>query len=104
MLDYNILKPSDMKKTLFMLVILVAFGVMGCNRQSEADKADQSETSENELLSVDMVLISHGQLFFYNQATKRLMPYEAETDSVVNVVFDKNNHLYPTSLTCLRGG
>lgn len=72
-----------MKKTIFILMALMALGFMSCNR--ETNKA------------VDMVVIQHGQMQFYNHAAHKLTPYEAETDSVVNIAFDNNNHLYYTA-------
>ena len=75
-----------MKKTLFFLIAIMAFGLVGCERTPE------SSTSK-----VDMVVIQHGQMQFYDHATQKVTPYEAEKDSVVNVVFDDDNHLYYTS-------
>lgn len=81
-----------MKKTILFLIAITAFGLMGCNRSSK----------------VDLVVVQNGQLQFYDQASQKLTPYKAETDSVVNTVFDYNNHLYYTaankqelSLKCL---
>lgn len=75
-----------MKKTLFFLIAIMAFGLIGC------DHTPESNTSK-----VDVVIIQHGQLQFYDHATQKVTPYEAEKDSVVNVAFDDNNHLYYTS-------
>ena len=71
-----------MKKTLFVLIAALALGVMSCDRT---------------IPHVDVVIISHGQMQFYNHATQKLTPYEAETDSVVNMAVDHNNHLYYTA-------
>ena len=72
-----------MKKTLFILIAVVAFGLMGCDNTTISD--------------ADMVIIDHGQLQFYNHATQKLTPYKTETDSVVFVAFDNDNHLYYTT-------
>ena len=71
-----------MKKTLFVLIAALALGVMSCDRT---------------IPRVDVVIINHGQMQFYNHATQKLTPYEAETDSVVNVLFDKSDHLFYTA-------
>ena len=69
-----------MKKTIFFLIALMALGITGCDRFHKAD-----------LSKVDLVVIQHGQMQFYNHANKKLTPYEAEKDSVINVAFDNNN-------------
>ena len=71
-----------MKKTLYFLIAVLALGVMSCDRNTPR---------------VDLVIISHGQMQFYNHAKQKLTPYEAETDSVVNVLFDKSDHLFYTA-------
>ena len=71
-----------MKKAFFFLVAALAIVAMSCDRT---------------IPRVDAVLISHGQMQFYNRATQKLTPYEAETDSVVNVLFDKSDHLFYTA-------
>lgn len=75
-----------MKKTIFFLIAVMALGVTGCDWFHKAD-----------LSKVDMVVIQHGQMLFYNHDTQKLTPYEAEKDSVVNLAFDNNNHLYYTT-------
>lgn len=74
-----------MKRVLFILIAMLALGFASCDRT----KHDKSK--------VDMVVIHHGQMQFYNHATHTLTPFEAEKDSVVNVVFDHDNHLYYTA-------
>lgn len=71
-----------MKKTFFFLIAALALGAMSCDRT---------------IPRVDVVIINHGQMQFYNHATQKLTPYEAETDSVVNVLFDKNDHMFYTA-------
>lgn len=74
-----------MKHTTLILTALLALLFVGCDR----DKPD--------LTKVDMVVIHHGQMQFYNHASQTLTPYEAEKDSVVNIVFDHDNRLYYTA-------
>lgn len=74
-----------MKRTIFIMMAAVALGFMGCDRQTNA------------IQSVDMVVLKHGQIQLYDHASKQLVPYEAETDSVVNIAFDNNNHLFYTT-------
>ena len=78
-----------MKKALFILIAVVAFGLMGCDNTVKPGKDGKSD--------VDMAIIDHGQLQFYNHATQKLTPFETETDSVVFVAFDNDNHLYYTT-------
>lgn len=67
-----------------MLVLVVGF--MSCNRKPKAN-----------ISNVDVVLINHGALSFYDAATKQLVPYDKEPDSVINMLFDNDNHLYYTA-------
>ena len=69
--------------------MLIAIALWGCNGNP---KPVTSGTS-----NVDMVAIHEGQMKFYNYATQQLTTYEAEKDSVVNIVFDNDNHLYYTA-------
>ena len=78
-----------MKRLYCILITIMAVGIMGC------DHNPKPATNVNS--KVDMVIIQHGQLQFYNLATQKLAPYEAEKDSVVNMAFDRNNHLYYTA-------
>lgn len=78
-----------MKKTLFFLFAIMALGFMGCDINPKPAANGKSD--------VDMVIIHQGQMQFYNHATQKLTPFEAETDSVVNIAFDNNNHLYYTA-------
>ena len=71
-----------MKKAFLFLIVIMAFGVMSCDR--------------NKGKNVDLVIVNEGKMSFYDAKTKDLTPYEAETDSVINMVFDRKNHLYYT--------
>lgn len=71
-----------MKKTLLFFIVILALGIISCDSNNPR---------------VDVVVISHGQMQFYNHATHKLTPYETETDSVVNVLFDKSDHLFYTA-------
>jgi hypothetical protein len=75
-----------MKKTIFFLIAAMALTLTGCDW-----------FHKGKLSKVDMVVIQNGQMQFYNHASHKLTPYEAEKDSVVNVAFDNNNHLYYTA-------
>ena len=78
-----------MKRLYCILITIMAVGIMGC------DHNPKPATNVNS--KVDMVIIQHGQLQFYNLATQKLAPYETEIDSVVNMAVDHNNHLYYTA-------
>ena len=41
-----------------------------------------------------MVMLDHGKVFFYQTETETMIPYEGETDSVVNCVFSLDDKLY----------
>ena len=77
-----------MKKTILLLVAIVALGLVGC-KHTPKDKKDVSYGG-------DVVVVDHGQLGFYDVETQKLTPFEKETDSVINLLFDDNNHLYYT--------
>ena len=108
-----------MNRLLYSLLLMLAMGVVSCNNvaKQETDSKDKSkkeapkdtvkETENNidtvavaeELLpsdfsKCDMVMLDNGKLFFYNSEQQALMPYEAETDSVVNSVFTNDGYLY----------
>lgn len=94
-----------MKRHFYFLLIMLAMGVVSCNfsvkqntheNTTEADVqemvVDSSEIAIPEqepadLSRCDMAMLDKGKLFFYNSEEQTLMPYEAETDSVVNCVF-----------------
>ena len=108
-----------MNRLLYSLLLMLAMGVVSCNNvakqetdnkdkpKKEAPKDTVKETENNmdtvavaeELLpsdfsKCDMVMLDNGKLFFYNSEQQALMPYEAETDSVVNSVFTNDGYLY----------
>ena len=74
-----------MKRTVFLLMLVLVVGFMSCNRKPK------------NISNFDVVLINHGTLSFYDANTKQLTPYEKETDSVINMMFDNENHLYYTA-------
>ena len=73
-----------MKKTILLLVTIMALGAVSCDRLSKKG-------------GTDLVILNGGKMSFYNVKTKALTPFEAETDSVINMVFDTKNHLYYTT-------
>ena len=75
-----------MKKTILFLVAVMALVTVGCKRTPKGSSAKEA----------DIVIIDHGQMAFYDLETKKLTPFEKETDSVINLLFDDNNHLYYT--------
>lgn len=81
-----------MKKILFFG--LMALAVMGCNRNPKPNSPASVNAGPPK---ADMVVLQHGQMLFYDHATQQLTPYEAEKDSVINLVFDENNRLYYTT-------
>ncbi len=73
-----------MKKNILFLLAVMTLGIVSCNR----DKVSNA----------DLVLIDHGNMSFYDVEAQKLMPFEKETDSVLNLLFDDNNQLYYTVL------
>ena len=75
-----------MKKTVFLLMLVLVVGFMSCNRKPKASDSN-----------IDVVLLNHGELSFYDADAKQLTHYDKEIDNVINMAFDNNNHLYYTS-------
>ena len=93
-----------MKKTIFFIAAL-ALMMMSCDQQQTPTTTAQPVTLSN----YDMVIMEDGQLVFYNNASGERLPFTAETDSVVNAVYDSHNTLYYSvsrnkalSLKCLK--
>ena len=66
------------------LLVVVSLGIMGCNRHPKGQSGKE------------IVVLDKGQLSFYDLKTQTLTPFEAETDSVINMVFADQDHLYYT--------
>lgn len=81
-------------KTLLFAAALLLFAV-GCNNNPKPENNPTPQAAKPATLAdYDMVLMEHGQLVFYHHATEERMPFAAETDSVVNAVYDSHNNLY----------
>ena len=94
-----------MKRLYYFLLMMLAMGIVSCdfsakqktdktttevdNHEMVVDSSDIAipEQAPTDLPECDMALLDKGKLFFYNSEMQTLMPYEAETDSVVNSVF-----------------
>lgn len=102
-----------MKRHLYFLLVMLAMGLVGCNITVKPDpntittNVDSVEVTVNvsvygdsivsqpaDLSQCDMAMLDQGKLVFYNSKEQTLLPYEAETDSVVNCVFLPNNKVY----------
>ena len=81
-----------MKKSLYLLLMLLVVATMACNRNPKP----VAHKPASDYAAADMVALEHGRMQFYNAEKQTLIAYEKETDSVVNVVFDEHNHLYYT--------
>ena len=70
-----------MKRNFFFLIAIATLGLVGCNHQPKSN---------------DLVAIEKGKLLFYSLGDESMTPFEAETDSVVNLLFTDSIHLYYT--------
>lgn len=101
-----------MKRSTCFLFILMVVGVVGChNGAKQAPDIIVSDTV-NGIVTVDettplpagqnggvfsecdMAMLDKGKLFFYNTKTSTMVPFQAETDSVVNSIFVDNMLYY----------
>ena len=104
-----------MKRHFYLLFALLTTGLVGCNITIKPDpnsvttNVDSVEVNINvnvvgktdtvapqpvDIAQCDMAMLDKGKLVFYNSAMGAMVPFEAETDSVVNCVFTPDNHLY----------
>ena len=83
-----IIKPDPNSITTNVDSVIVNVKVVG---DSLAIKAEIEPVG---ISQCDMVMLDKGKLFFYNSSLDAKVPFEAETDSVVNCVFTPDNHLY----------
>ena len=97
-----------MKNKSFLIAVVLLLFATSCSNtpKSGSDSAPQTEiapqTEETaapeqgpiNFSKCDMVILDKGKLAFYNSKEQALIPYEAETDSVVNCVFTDDGRLY----------
>lgn len=101
-----------MKRNAIILFILLAVGAVSChngvkqdskvkvtdtiNGIEEVDEATPLTAEQNAgvLSECDMAMLDKGKLYFYNTKTSTMIPYNAETDSVVNCIFVDNELYY----------
>lgn len=91
-----------MKKITIVFSLALLIGAVSCNntKQQGNGSSTNPETNAVELVKpssladYDMVIMEDGNLVFYSDAANLKTPYTAETDSVVNAVYDSNNTLY----------
>lgn len=70
-------------------------GVISCNQNPKPENTPTPQAAKPVTLAdYDMVLMEEGQLVFYHHACDERKPFTAETDSVVNAVYDSHNNLY----------
>lgn len=84
-----------MKKICILLVAVMALGIVGCNR-TQTPQTKQENKQLVALAKCDMVILEGGKLVFFDNTTQEKTTYTAETDEVVNAVYDENNHLFYT--------
>lgn len=97
-----------------MLLILAVLFIVGCdNCDNKLEKVPEKTVAEAitkdtvkkdsivepkkeplDLKRCDLAMLDKGKLYFYDTKTSTTIPYEAETDSVVNCVFTQDGSLY----------
>ena len=80
-----------MKRIALFLLLVMALGIMGCDHSSNTNTKAASSFAAAELVTLEF-----GKLSFYDLKKQSAIPYTAETDSVINIVYDNANHLYYT--------
>lgn len=67
-----------------VLLAVASLGIIACHRQPKGQSGKE------------VVVLDKGQLSFFDLKSKMVTPFEAETDSVINMVFADKDHLYYT--------
>lgn len=80
-----------MKRIALFLLLAMALGIMSCDHSSSTNTKAASDFA-----AAEVVTIEFGKLSFYDLKKQSATLYTAETDSVVNLVYDNANHLYYT--------
>lgn len=86
-----------MKASVILIATALMIGAVSCNNTKPENNQPAEGTriaKPASLADYDLVLMENGQLVFYHQASGERMPFTAETDSVVNAVYDSHNNLY----------
>ena len=94
-----------MKKSVFFLMIAVAFGLVACGNSQPAAPAEV----QKDLKGCDMATFDNGKVTFYNSTQNAFIPFVNEKDYVVSGVFEglnvffytvaKDNELYLKQVT-----
>ena len=86
-----------MKKTLLLLFVLMAFGLLGCDSNPLPAQTQTSDAvAVAPLKGCDMAIFDDGKVTFYNSRTNSLVPFVDEQNRVINGVFLKENEFYYT--------
>ena len=83
-----------MKKTIFLLIVLAAIGMMSCDGNPQPGKETPSAVAS--LKGCDMAAFEDGKVTFYNSSTNTFVPFTAEKDYVVTGFFCSENEFYYT--------
>ena len=84
-----------MKTRFFFIAATLLLFAVACNNNPKPENTSTPQIAKPVTLAdYDMVLMEQGQLVFYHNATGERLPFETETDSVVNAVYDSHNNLY----------
>ena len=87
-----------MKKTILFVIAVVAFVLMGCDRNSQPVKENASDAAAS-LEGCDMAVFEDGKVTFYNSSTNTFVPFADEKDYVLSgVFFDENEFCYTVSV------
>ena len=87
-----------MKKTFFLLMVVVAFGMMSCDTKPAQVNPSDTETVAS-LKGCDMAVFEDGKVTFYNSSTNTFVPFTDEKDFVLSgVFFDESDFYYTVSV------
>lgn len=79
-----------MKKTIYLILTVVAMVLMGCGQQSAVNQGS--------LEGCDMAIFENGKVTFYNSTTNTFIPFVAEKEYITSGAISKDQAFYYTVL------
>ena len=81
-----------MKKTIYLLMLVLALGFASCNQSKSPEQS--ANTQKPITTDCELAVFDDGQLSFYDVKNHEFITLEQETDSVVNGVFANDGKFY----------